>query len=254
MSHWSRYIDRSARVVRDGLSRVILMQGADVRATAPKTLYTFHTQEDIDQFATGCDGDIGGSSTVHLDLETSPEINAGSGQPTTAKFHGSMRLDVKPGFERKIRGGYAGFRNKNKPSIFGNVLDDLSGQDYLALRLRLSGDLRTRNSYFVNLQTDGPISTDLWQHRLYFRRNDGGWEDVFIPFSNFVRTNAGEMVESQIEMYRERVRSIGISLLGGNSGVSGKYELGLESIRAVNEEDVTAEPLQPSEKVGILDE
>ena len=42
-------------------------------------------------------------------------------------------------------------------------------------------------------------------------------------------------------MNRESVRSIGISILGGNSGVSGKYELGLDSIRLVNEEDVTHE-------------
>ena len=40
-------------------------------------------------------------------------------------------------------------------------------------------------------------------------------------------------------MYTERIRTIGISLLGGNSGVEGEYELGIDSIRAVNEEDVT---------------
>jgi NADH dehydrogenase [ubiquinone] 1 alpha subcomplex assembly factor 1 len=43
-------------------------------------------------------------------------------------------------------------------------------------------------------------------------------------------------------MYRERIRTIGISLLGGNTGVEGPYELGIDSIRAVNEEDVTTEP------------
>ena len=43
----------------------------------------------------------------------------------------------------------------------------------------------------------------------------------------------------QVQMYRERVRTIGISLLGGNSGVEGPYELGIDSIRAVNIEDVT---------------
>ena len=51
------------------------------------------------------------------------------------------------------------------------------------------------------------------------------------------------MSENQMDMYRERVRSIGISMLGGNSGVGGKYELGIDSIRAVNEEDLTQEPL-----------
>jgi len=54
-----------------------------------------------------------------------------------------------------------------------------------------------------------------------------------------VRTNAGEMSVNQIEMDREKIKSVGISILGGNSGVEGKYELGIDSIRLVNEEDVT---------------
>jgi NADH dehydrogenase [ubiquinone] 1 alpha subcomplex assembly factor 1 len=65
-----------------------------------------------------------------------------------------------------------------------------------------------------------------------------------IPFTNFVRTSAGELADTQASMYREKVKSIGISILGGNSGASGQYELGIESIRAVNESDVTAEPVQ----------
>ena len=103
------------------------------------------------------------------------------------------------------------------------------------------------------------MTTDLWQHRLYFKRNDGQWEDIFvsgleatclltlahagqIPFDNFILTNTGELVQHQITMFRERIRTVGISLLGGNSGVSGPYDLGIHSIRAVNEEDVTKPP------------
>ena len=40
-------------------------------------------------------------------------------------------------------------------------------------------------------------------------------------------------------MYREKIRTIGISILGGNGGVEGPYELHVDAIRAVNEEDVT---------------
>ena len=43
-------------------------------------------------------------------------------------------------------------------------------------------------------------------------------------------------------MQREKVKTIGISILGGNSGVEGPYELGIDEIRAVNEEDVTTPP------------
>jgi len=59
-----------------------------------------------------------------------------------------------------------------------------------------------------------------------------------------VLTNSGELVNHQLKMYREKVRTIGISLLGGISGVAGPYELGIDSIRAVNEEDVTKPPLE----------
>jgi NADH dehydrogenase [ubiquinone] 1 alpha subcomplex assembly factor 1 len=93
-------------------STVMLMRGADAPVNEPQTLYTFHNQEDMSQFSIGCDGDIGGRSTVNLALDTRPEVNASIGVKTTGRFWGEMRLDVKPEFQGKIRGGYAGFRNK----------------------------------------------------------------------------------------------------------------------------------------------
>ena len=66
-----------------------------------------------------------------------------------------------------------------------------------------------------------------------------GFDLLQIPFKDFVLTNAGELVPHQVQMYRERIRTVGISLLGGNSGVEGRYELGIDSISAVNIEDVT---------------
>jgi Complex I intermediate-associated protein 30 (CIA30) len=91
---------------------VILMKGADMPISAPRTLYSFNTPADIKQFATGCDGDIGGLSTVHFDLDERPKINKSIGKAATGMFWGDMRTQVKPGMEKKIRGGYAGFRNK----------------------------------------------------------------------------------------------------------------------------------------------
>ncbi|KAK2460924.1 hypothetical protein APHAL10511_007394 [Amanita phalloides] len=237
-SNWSLYLNRSSQVLRDSAVRVLRMQGAEEPSRLPRTIFTFNSHDDIRQFAKGCDADIGGTSTVHLDLDESPKNNASIGKTASGVFWGDMRLGVRTDLEGKIRGGYAGFRNKARPTLFGDLLEDVSNHRYLALRLRLSGDPSTHNSYFVNIQTDGAISTDLWQHRLYFQRHDNVWEDIFIPFNNFVRTNSGEVSEDQIKMYKEKVRSIGISLLGGNSGSAGKYELGIESMRIVNGEDV----------------
>ncbi|KAG2756618.1 complex I intermediate-associated protein CIA30 [Suillus brevipes Sb2] len=242
LSTWAAYLNRSTKLLKDSSIKILRMEGADAPSRAPLTLFRLNSKQDIEQFATGCDADIGGTSTVHLDLDEHLERNKGSGSTATGRFWGEMRLDVRPELQGRIRGGYAGFRSKPRTTLFGEIVDDVSNHQFLALRLRLGGDPRLRNSYFVNLQTDGPITTDLWQHRLYFQRNDGGWEDVFIPFENFILTNTGELVQHQIAMMRERVRTVGISLLGGNSGVSGSYDLGIDSIRAVNEEDVTRPP------------
>ncbi|TFY56532.1 hypothetical protein EVJ58_g7578 [Rhodofomes roseus] len=185
MSRFSAYLNRSSKLLRDNTSSILRMSGADEPIRTPITLFNFNSHEDIQQFATGCDADVGGTSTVNLALDESTGSPSASNEKLaelrrpTAKFWGEMRLN-----------------------------------------------------------TDGPITTDLWQHRLYFRRDDGGWEDIFIPFDAFVLTNVGEVSYEQMEMFRERVRTVGISLLGGNSGVEGPYELGIDSIFAVNEEDV----------------
>ena len=94
------------------------MSGADDPSRAPITLFDFNTREDIKQFATGCDADVGGTSTVNFALDestaspsTSNEKLGSIGRPT-AKFWGDMRLGVRHGLEGRIRGGYAGVRSK----------------------------------------------------------------------------------------------------------------------------------------------
>lgn len=237
---WFRAINRTAQVLRDNTARIVRMEGV-TPDTSPRTLFSFHTPEDLRQYALGSDADLGGNSSAHL--EHHPD--------GYARFWGEMRLDVKAGLEGKLRPGYAGFRNKSRPTLFGQVYDDLSLHKYLALRVRGAGEPHTRNSYFVNLQTDGPVQTDLWQHRLYFQ-TDGDWEDIMIPLSDFVLTNQGDLVQHQVKMMSEKVRTIGISILGGKSRTQGKYELGIESIRAVNEEprvEASSEHLgEPPEK------
>jgi len=107
------------------------MKGADIPSRAPRTLWTFNSQEDIQQYATGCDGDIGGNSTAHISLDENPQHNAIIGKAATGVFWGEMRLDVKPGYEKKIRGGYAGFRNK----VRGLPLEHASGWNLLRVDL-----------------------------------------------------------------------------------------------------------------------
>jgi NADH dehydrogenase [ubiquinone] 1 alpha subcomplex assembly factor 1 len=179
------------------------MKGAEAPSRSPRTLFTFNSEQDVRQFATGCDADIGGTSTVHLELNRSAKDIDEIGKEGTGVFWGDMRLGVKAGLEGKVRGGYAGFRNKvrfvfylsvlvfsefgnneqKRPMLFGELTEDVSNHRYVALRLRLGGDAATHNSYFCNIQTDSPVTTDLWQHRLYFKRRDGGWENIYVRHS-----------------------------------------------------------------------
>jgi NADH dehydrogenase [ubiquinone] 1 alpha subcomplex assembly factor 1 len=193
--------------------KVLQMQGAEPPSRAPLTLFTLTTPKVIKEYAYGCDADVGGTSSVHFDFDHDPAhlppnptggTGTGPGEDDvvgSARFHGVMNLAVRPGYEEQIRGGYAGFRNKVcvfppetttkittkiffdckfRPTLFGELMDDVSNHRFLALRVRVAGHPRTRHSYFVNIQTEGPTDDDLWQHRLYFTRQDGGWEDVFV--------------------------------------------------------------------------
>ncbi|KAG8900522.1 hypothetical protein FRB99_005992 [Tulasnella sp. 403] len=237
---WGLFSQRSVRVARDSIAAVLRMDPG-LSEVPPKVLFTLQSPADIAQYVVGSDADIGGFSSARLDLD-----NEGRG-----RFSGEIRTDVRPQMQGKMRSGYAGFRNKvlrrsgqsalmltlslkMRPSLFGNVTDDLSLYKYLSLRVRSGGDPRTRNAYFVNVQTDGPVQSDLWQHRLYLR-GDGTWEDVLVPLNKFILTNSGEAVNSDMTMMKEAIRSVGISLLGGNANIQGKFELGIESISATND-------------------
>ena len=103
---------------------VLQMQGAERPSRAPLTLFAFDSPEAIkNDYAVGSDADVGGTSTVHLDFDDDPvrllvppaatdTDTDTAGKRGAARFHGHMRLAVRPGYEQRIRGGYAGFRNK----------------------------------------------------------------------------------------------------------------------------------------------
>ena len=99
---------------------VLRMQGAEEPSRAPKMLFAFNSRNDIDEVAMGCDADIGGSSTVHFDLDESTASNEKAvsflGRPS-GRFWGNMRLSVQQQMKDKVRGGYAGFRSKARPHV-----------------------------------------------------------------------------------------------------------------------------------------
>jgi len=178
-------------------------------------LISLNSQEDLKQWAIGCDRDIGGFSEAHLEI--TPE---GKG-----RFYGNISLDL-PSNPEIVRSGYAAIRSK-QPSftLFGTPTWDTSLYRYLGLRIK--GDQR---KYFVNIQTDGVVETDLYQHRL-FTRHPGEWETVLIPFRDFILTNNAEIQEQQVIMLRERVKTVGVSIMDQRVG---KFSLELDWIKAIN--------------------
>ncbi|RCI02937.1 hypothetical protein CU098_004345 [Rhizopus stolonifer] len=175
------------------------------------------TEKDKQHWAIGCDKDIGGFSEAHLDI--TPE--------GTGRFHGIISLELPSNREIK-QSGYAAIRTKPRDqTLFGTPCFDTSLFRYLALHVK--GD---RRKYFVNIQTDGVVKTDLFQHRL-FLRTPGQWETVMIPFKDFILTNNGMIQEDQIDMFREKVKTVGISLMDRQEG---PFEIEVEWIKAMNTE------------------
>ncbi|KAF8981950.1 hypothetical protein BGZ46_002050 [Entomortierella lignicola] len=207
------FVRRSINALGAETAKVARMDHSPWKRELP--LVSIKSQEDLKGWLVGCDKDIGGFSEAHLEITKNG----------TGRFYGQLSLDL-PENESVEKSGYAGIRTKTRPgSIFGTPVWDTSLFEYLSLRVK--GDER---KYFVNLQTDGVVPTDLYQHRL-FLKTPGEWETILIPFKDFILTNQGFIQEDQIEMFRERVKNVGVSIIDRKSG---PFELEIDSISAVN--------------------
>jgi NADH dehydrogenase [ubiquinone] 1 alpha subcomplex assembly factor 1 len=167
------------------------------------------------------DLDIGGFSTANLDF-----IPPSPTDPAHARFHGSISMELPPNKPEVHRTGFAGFRTfDRRPTLFGRGLWDIDPYAFLALKVKSDG-----RPYYVNIQTESIVPTDLHQHRLYVKRV-GVWETVLINFYDFVRTNGGQRVEPQSELLRMKVKSVGLSLIDRKEE---PYDLRIAGIWAVN--------------------
>jgi NADH dehydrogenase [ubiquinone] 1 alpha subcomplex assembly factor 1 len=210
----------------------INFQGLDV-PKKPFPLLSFDGPESLAGCKTMSDADAGAFSTARLDF-----VPARGGEPSHARFHGSVSLRLPRDPANAMRGaGYAGFRTADRRgTMFGGRFWNVDPYAYLALRVRADdGDgpaaaAAPPRPFLVNLQTDSIEPTDLHQHRLYMRPG-AGWQTVLIPLDDFVRTNFGNVVEPESDMLRQRVASVGISL---TDRVPGPFALRVERIWATN--------------------
>lgn len=183
------------------------------------------------------DAEISGFSQSHLDWHpsetTTSTTTTTSSHPHSppskgyARFHGTISTDLPKDRPEIQRTGYAAWRTPDrKRTVFGRGYWDIDPYAYLAMRIKSDG-----RSYFVNVQTDSIVPTDLHQHRLFAKR-PGEWETVLIKWNDFVRTNHGMPIEPQTELLRQKVRSVGVGL---TDRVPGPFELCIESIWATND-------------------
>ncbi|KAJ3125283.1 hypothetical protein HK098_000408 [Nowakowskiella sp. JEL0407] len=177
-------------------------------------MFKFHTREDVENWIVGSDADIGGLSEAYW----------GHTLQNHAKFWGKISTDIPPN-SKLTRSGYAGIRSKELPlTLFHRPRFDTEPFRYLAIRAR--GDNR---QWFVNIQTDSLYPTYLWQHRMYFS-TPGEWETILIPFRDFVLTAKGYIQTRNMPMYREKVKTVGFSVIRQ----PGNFSLELDWIKAVN--------------------
>lgn len=189
---------------------------------------TFNDPSVIDDCKKFCDDELGGFSKVNLDF-----VPATATEPAHAYFHGSISTQLPRDRPEVQRTGYVAWRTLDrKPTIFGRSLWDIDPYTYLAMRIKSDG-----RKYFVNVQTESIVPTDIHQHRLYAKR-PGEWETVLIQWHEFVRTNHGAVVEPQAEMLTQKVRTVGIGLI---DRIPGPFNLRIQRMWATNgltEEDL----------------
>ena len=167
------------------------------------------------------DSQVGGFSTAEV-IHQPANVSTKPHTPAHMLFHGNISTKLPDDRPDVLKTGYAAWRNQDRGStLFGELFWNVDSYMYLALRVKSDG-----RKYFVNIQTDSIVETDIHQHRLYTKyhkgaegpRDPGQWETVLIKLHEFVRTNHGMVTEPQSEMLRQKVKSFGIGLTDRTPG------------------------------------
>ncbi|TAQ88196.1 hypothetical protein B7494_g3500 [Chlorociboria aeruginascens] len=209
---------------------IMALTGEGTRSpTVPYVLALFHDPESPKTCKVMSDADAGGFTRVNLDWvppSPNPDPPKSENPNGHVRFHGKISTELPVNRPHILRTGYAAWRTLDRGrTIFGKSLWDIDRYAYLALRVKSDG-----RKYFVNVQTESVVPTDIHQHRLYARR-PGEWETIMINWNEFVRTNHGIVVEPQSELLRQKVRTIGIGLI---DRIPGDFDLSIERIWATN--------------------
>ncbi|WFD35446.1 hypothetical protein MCUN1_002300 [Malassezia cuniculi] len=241
-------LGRTLEGAKSEASRIMRMDVTSMDKThGAQLLYGLRSQGEIAQIALGADVDIGGLSRCHMRLEKDE-------QGAYGRFYGTISAQIPRGssidrsgyaaFRNRSRPTlfsnlvwdtehhpYLALRVRNRTPAAADtrVYDDTSLRAALhagdtsgpgasramhALGVTPGMHATPHPRFFVNVQTDGPVSTDIYQHRLWLDESKGDeWQTVTLALDDFVLTNSGVVSDSQVEMMRERILSVGISVL-----------------------------------------
>lgn len=178
------------------------------------------------------DQTVGGFSTGQIDQMPA---DPATGAPPHIRFHGNISTKLPADRPSVLKTGYAAFRNQDRGrALFGEMFWNIDPYAYLALRVKSDG-----RKYFINIQTDSIVESDIHQHKLPTKWHKGAespnssaeWETVLIRFHDFVRTNQGFITEPQSEMLRQKVKSFGIGLIDREPG---PFDLSISAMWATN--------------------
>lgn len=112
------------------------------------------------------------------------------------RFHGTVSLDNN--------GGFASIRSASAPQRLDS---------YRGLRLRLRGD---GQSYKLSLRTDHYF--DGVSYQAGFKTEKNVWQELVLPFNNFVATHHGLRLCTVAELQPDQVQSFGLFIADSQSG------------------------------------
>lgn len=168
-----------------------------------------------------CDEELGGFSTAQVELQQENNKQFG-------RFYGHLNLDLPPSRPDVVQSGYAMWRTRDMgPSWQDWFQPEFWNWERCShMLLRVRGD---RRKYYINIQAESPLATDIYQHRL-FLKTPGEWETAVVPLSDFILTNWG-VIQQQQELDLEHIRTIGIGLIDKQYG---PFQLDIDWIKVIS--------------------
>ncbi|KAI5806880.1 complex I intermediate-associated protein 30-domain-containing protein [Geopyxis carbonaria] len=173
------------------------------------------------------DQGIGGFSQAQMDSVHLPPSTLDSDAPAQyARFHGTISIELPTNQPNVERSGFAAWRTQDPQwTLLGRAVFNCEAHAFLALRIKSDG-----SKYYVNLQSDSMVTSDLFQHRL-FTKKPGQWETVYLPFTDFVKMHMGGVMKRQERIPQNNLTTVGLGLI---DRIPGPFELCIEAIWATN--------------------